>query len=397
MEQVFQDWLTDSPNDPDLWHAKARVNSVLGDRSSFEDIAKAIELSDENIDPEIYLLRARTKRMLNVREDVISDLTTLLDHGENIDELTRMHAAHLLAWELGLQGELQHGGHNALELAESHVAWLDQLQHAERDLPMSHNQAVKSLGLALLRSDKPTAAQQLLQSIAPSNTVLFSEANSGVEFLLAMCEVENGNRDKALEHFENELSTKAVRVDMSAAAAIDWLKLKSVAEESLALEPKPNASKPLRWSPMELIAQSRWNHGIVQVQYFPQSRRFIDPSSSQEFKSTKEPVTNLYWNTNQAEGEIIFELNAQAAGKYDGQIVLTHSFNYGMFEFELNGKPVGQRFDGRSDVVIFGDFVDFADVELRKGVNQLKIRSVGKSRDSKGFYLGVESLEFTPN
>jgi len=414
-ETVFEDWLARNPKDPDLWQAKAAAKSKLGDRSALQDIAHAIELSGNDVDPEIYFLRTITERELNACENVISDLTAFLDLNENGEEASRMDAVNLLAWEMALEGKLQHGGRDALELARKHLTWVGQQEMRQGDFqswlqdsfqspdskPKSRRRiiAMKTLSLALLRSGKSKFAQPLLQSIAPSTTNRFSEANSGVEFLLAMCEAENGNRDKALQHFENELSSEHWPgfSSVSAAAATDWWKLRSLAQQRLALESKQDEPTTLQWSPMELATRSRWDRGSLAVQFIQKSKQFVDVASGPEFELTEKPVSNLYWNTtNRSEGELTFELDVTAGGVFDGRIYLGHSFDYGLFEFELNGKPVGRRFDGQSDQVVFGDFVDFADVELRKGTNRLTVRNVGKSRDSTGFYLGVESLEFTP-
>jgi hypothetical protein len=283
--------------------------------------------------------------------------------------------------------------------------WLQHTFQMTDSSPKSQRQmvAMKTLALVLIRSGKSKFAQPFLQSIAPSTTNRFSEANSGVEFLLAICEVENGNRDRALQHFENELNSEhwPAFTTVSAAAAIDWLKLRTIARESLGLESKPeskaNELTTLRWSPMELAARTSWDRGSLDVQFIRKSKQFVDVAAGPEFEQTENPVSNLYWNTtNRPEGRITFELDVATGGKFDGRINLGHSFDYGLFEFELNGKPVGRRFDGQSERVVFGDFVEFADVELREGINRLTIKNVGKSRDSRGFYLGVESLEFTP-
>lgn len=414
-EQVFEDWLAEGPNDPDLWHAKARVKFRLGDRSALDDISHAIELFGDDVDPEIHFLRAKAERSLNEREDVVSELTTFLDLEDSKDE-TRIDATNLLAWELALAGKLQHEGYDAMELAVDHLAWVaqqeqvpndsqDWLQHALQ-LPLSDIKserrmvAMKTLGLVLLRSGKPKVARRLLQSIKPSPANRFSEANSGVEFLLAMSEAESGNQDKAMKHFNRELSSQIGPATISVAAAGDWLKLRSLAEESLAANSKSKTPtktpSALRWSAIELAASSNRQYGLLGVQFRPRSNQLIDPTTGSSSEKTEKAVSNFRWRTKRPDGELTFELNVATAGRYDGRIHLARSFDHGMFEFELNGKPVGRRFDGQADQIVFGDFVDIADVELQKGNNRFTVRNVGKSRDSKGFYFGVESLEFSP-
>ena len=413
-EKSLEDWMADSPDDPELWHAKARAKSRLGDRSALEDATKAIQLSEEKPDPEIYFLRAETGNRLNVDSDVVSDLMAYLDLEEG-DDGNRMKATQLLAWELGLLGKLHHGGRDAMQLAETCAAWGgnqeliqgDVLGWLQRTLQLPHDEplsadrtlAMKTLGLVLLRAGKPKDAQRLLKAISPSITKRYSAESFGVDFLLSACEAKLGNIEKAKEHFESEMDSvyRVGWMSVSARSAVDWVKLKSIAEESMGLDSKPEPSSALHWSPIELAARSGWQRGSLQVQFFPKSNQFVDAASSLEnVESTEKPVCNLFWHNTQPDLEMTLEIDVDSAGKYDGRIHLTHSWDYGLFEFELNGKPVGRRFNGQADEVIFGDFVDLADAELRQGVNRLTVRNVGKSGDSRGYYFGMESLEFTP-
>ena len=414
-EKSLDDWMADSPNDPELWHAKARAKSRLGDRSAMEDAAKAIQLSGDRIDAEIYFSRAQICSELNLDFDVVSDLMAYLDLAES-DAANRMKAMQLLAWELGLQGKLQQGGRDTMELAKACAAWVGNKELIQGDmlgwlqntlqLPQGSEQlsadrilAMKTLGLVLLRAGKPKVAQTLLKGITPSTTNRYSEESFGVEFLLSVCEAKTGNRDKAKEHFENELSSvyRGGWMNMSVRSAVDWGKLRSLAEDSMKSDSKGDPSGALHWSPMELAAQANWERGSLRVQFFPQSNQFVDAASSlEDVVSTEKAVCNLFWYNRQPNGEMTLELDVDTAGKYDGRIQLVHSWDYGLFEFELNGKPVGRRFDGQADKVIFGDFVDLADIELRKGTNRLTVRNVGRSGDSRGFYFGLESIEFAP-
>ena len=412
-EKSFNDWLANSPNDPDLWHAKAGAKSQLGDRTALRDISEAIRLSDDNIDPEIYFSRAKIGISLNERDSVVSDLISYLDlESEQNHDSSRISAVQMLAWEMGLEGKLQQDGRNALELAKTYAASIGQqelregkmsawLRHTfkiptSRSLSPDNIVATKTLGLTLLQSGKPEIAKELLERIAPSDTQKLSSSNYGVGFLLAACEAKLGNPEKAKIHFESEFSSKHLDrwLDMSSTTAVDWSLLKSLAEEKMAVDSQ-ESSKSLHWNPAELIAHSKKEYGTLSVQLCHKTNQFFDPASEDSFAYTEDHACNLFWYTKKPNQELHFELEVPTAGFYDGLIHTVHSYDYGQFEFELNGKAIGCRFDGQADKVIFGDFVDLDGVELRQGTNVLTVRNVGKSADSRGFYLGIESVEFT--
>jgi serine/threonine protein kinase/WD40 repeat protein len=413
-EKTFDDWLADHPNDPELWQAKAVAKSQLGDQSALQDIAEAFRLSEDNVNPELYFSRAKTGRAMNKRAEVVPDLVSFLESESTPAETSnREEAQQLLAWELGLLGKQKYGGHSALKLAEAYAAsvgrrtlarsgvraWLQNTFPVPTGKPLTRDQVVarKTLGLALLRAGNPGSAKALLGRITPSETQPFSDANIGVEFLLAACEAELGNMERAQVHYETEFDSEHWKrwISLNSASAVDWSLLKSIAEEKMAFDPS-TTSTTLYWSPAELIAVSTKDHGTLNVQYSPDSNQYVDAKTGGDFELTPKRVSNLFWNPSMPNQKLCFELNVGTAGKYNGRIRLARSWDYGRFEFELNGKPVGHRFDGQSDKVVFGDFVSLSGVELHKGINRLTIRNVGKSGDSRGFFLGVESVEFEP-
>jgi serine/threonine protein kinase/WD40 repeat protein len=423
---TFEGWQNDSPTDPILWQARGNVNNRLEKRQALDDWSKAIECSGFN--PELFYLRATTARRFNQLERVTADLTNFLNH-PSIPKESRIRASQKLAWETLLNAldrevkkpELE----RVVELATAFDDWVTATQRKDSQTKIGNLQdlsntirefsnnpkaylrrselkvtadrvlANKTLALAKIKSEKFESAIRLLEEVAPTKTNKHFAEAYGVEFLLALAHSKQGDKGKADTHFQIELESKAKFARMYADDASDWMRLRSTVEAELGIEPKPR----LRWTPIELASNAAWDVGGLRVQFFTKSKRFTD-LKSQTFRSTEVAVENLFWSPKLPNGELTLNLMVDETGTYDGTLKLTHAIDYGLLEFSLNGVPVsgeslGTRFDGFLNQVVFGDEVKLNAVELRKGTNQLTIKNVGKSPLSRGYYAGIESLEFS--
>jgi hypothetical protein len=86
-------------------------------------------------------------------------------------------------------------------------------------------------------------------------------------------------------------------------------------------------------------------------------------------------------------------------GRYRLRVRLTKAPDYGMVQFSIEGKPLGQPFDGYlADTVINAEPLDLGIVELKKGAATLRITVVGTNPKSIGarHMWGIDRIVLTP-
>ena len=81
----------------------------------------------------------------------------------------------------------------------------------------------------------------------------------------------------------------------------------------------------------------------------------------------------------------------QESGRWLIYGVLTTSYDYGIWQFSLDGEPLGEPHD------MYSPNTDMEEVllgahELEAGVHMLEVRTVGKNAASKGVYMGLDAL-----
>ncbi len=70
---------------------------------------------------------------------------------------------------------------------------------------------------------------------------------------------------------------------------------------------------------------------------------------------------------------------------------MSHSWDYGVYEVLLDGKPLGDPIDLYGPTVAVFEHV-YADVPLEAGKHTLTFRNVGKADQSKGYYFGIDGV-----
>jgi hypothetical protein len=77
------------------------------------------------------------------------------------------------------------------------------------------------------------------------------------------------------------------------------------------------------------------------------------------------------------------ELPAPAQGKYLITVYLGRSWDYGVIRFGVNGIAIGKPIDGfHADTVVTTGAIDLGPVNLKEGVNTLRVEVVGSNRNS---------------
>jgi hypothetical protein len=75
-------------------------------------------------------------------------------------------------------------------------------------------------------------------------------------------------------------------------------------------------------------------------------------------------------------------------------IAFTQAGDYGIVETSVDGKKVGDRYDGYDSDVRPGPLVRMGTVLLAPGSHILRFTVVGKSSLSRGYYLGIDYVVF---
>lgn len=79
------------------------------------------------------------------------------------------------------------------------------------------------------------------------------------------------------------------------------------------------------------------------------------------------------------------------AGTYPVSAYLTKAGDYGIVQLKIDGKPIGQPFDGYNDGVT-RELAKFGEVQLSAGDHTLTMEITGKNDKSVGYYAGLDVL-----
>lgn len=398
-EIAFQNWRKNYPDDAVLWKARGQVHRQNGNRQCIADWEKALSCKD--CDSDVYVSRAVAGILFNQRDHVAADLKTFL--GEESDpSFARMRAARLLAWELGLNlqnrdlppSELK----SAMTFAATAKNWFANADPSEaseaKNYSVQHTLAIKALALIHIRDNNPNAAIELLKSRELIQANSDTSIAYGLEFLLGLAYASAGKEDLAREQYEKGLKNKTQVNSIESFRAVEWLKFKSELETALEI----SRSKRIRWTPIELAGSAGWDIGTVQVQFVPDAFKFNGKDFA--FEKTDQKEEHLLWSAG-SDGHLTLNFYVEQSGSYDVAMELSRARSFGIFNFSINGQPVGTKFDGYFDAslesdstnVVFGDRVELKDVRLVKGKNKLVVGSVGRSAKASAFQAGIESLE----
>ncbi len=91
--------------------------------------------------------------------------------------------------------------------------------------------------------------------------------------------------------------------------------------------------------------------------------------------------------------EIHQKIEIQHTNLYQISAIMTRGPEYGLAELTINGKIVGQPYDYYHPELIAGTLVVFDTVPLNRGENHIVLKNVGKSTESIGYKIGVDSYQ----
>jgi hypothetical protein len=104
---------------------------------------------------------------------------------------------------------------------------------------------------------------------------------------------------------------------------------------------------------------------------------------------------HLFWQP-AAEGQTLeIPFTVQKDGAHDLLLILTHSWDYGIYQLELDGKLLGEPIDMVSPAVVVGEHSLAIDA-LAAGAHMLTFRNVGKNEKSTGYFFGLDGMIVSP-
>lgn len=91
--------------------------------------------------------------------------------------------------------------------------------------------------------------------------------------------------------------------------------------------------------------------------------------------------------------EVHQKIEVQHRNLYQISAVMTRGPEYGLAELTVNGKVIGQPYDYYHPELVAGTLIVFDTVPLNQGENQIILKNVGKSTESAGYKIGVDSYQ----
>ena len=327
-------------------------------------------------DPALYYRRAVAHSKLRQWEQAIEDYRALLelqpeDHAA-LNNLARIYS--IVPDESRDPDEGLRLAERAIEFAPTNADYLNTLGAAYYRVGRYHD-AVRTLDAAIRANwNKPRAFSLVF---------------------LAMSEHQLANHPKARRSFHQAvqwLQWYEEREPLPAPQAEVLAELLREAKELLGASLASNneggntgtseRQRIIRIEDARLLARARASQGMMRVQPM---RDDYGPSWSED--------RQFFWMPTHAGARLALSIEVDTEGMYAIHGAFTRADDYGQFQLHVNGQKVGEPFDGFNHVVIHSGRVTLGSVRLRAGKNDFVFDIVGKSPDSKGYYLGIDNLE----
>ena len=103
----------------------------------------------------------------------------------------------------------------------------------------------------------------------------------------------------------------------------------------------------------------------------------------------------IFWTPTEPDKSLTLTFDVAEAGTYNILLVLTHSYDYGIFEFSLDGERLGDPLDLYHQVIAVREHYMGAR-ELAAGKHTITVKNAGKSAESKGYYFGFDGMILSP-
>lgn len=101
----------------------------------------------------------------------------------------------------------------------------------------------------------------------------------------------------------------------------------------------------------------------------------------------------LFFTNSQPDGHVTLQFDVPKAGDYEVNLYFCKSWDYAIVQAYLDDEKIGEPLDNYSPAVVAGGKVSFGTHTLTAGPHRLKLQSVGKNEQSKGYFMGLDAIE----
>ncbi|MCL4694110.1 MAG: DUF2961 domain-containing protein [Candidatus Hydrogenedentes bacterium] len=99
----------------------------------------------------------------------------------------------------------------------------------------------------------------------------------------------------------------------------------------------------------------------------------------------------LFWTPQEPNQSITIPFVIDEGGTYYPLLMMTYSFDYGIFQYELDGAPLAEPIDQYHDAIVTRER-QMPPRKLEKGTHTLTVRNLGKNAESAGYYFGLDGF-----
>ena len=99
----------------------------------------------------------------------------------------------------------------------------------------------------------------------------------------------------------------------------------------------------------------------------------------------------LWWRPSKPDQQLTVEFVVPETGNYELLLLLTQSWDYGTYQAELDGKPLGKPINLYNQTTTVREHL-FAPTALEAGKHVLTFKNHGKDAASKGYFFGLDGL-----
>jgi hypothetical protein len=90
------------------------------------------------------------------------------------------------------------------------------------------------------------------------------------------------------------------------------------------------------------------------------------------------------------------QVDVPETGRYRLAVCLARSWNFGLVHVLLDGRKIGEPFDGLQGSAPLAERVEYGTFELREGPHRLRFTAVDKNPKSAGYCMGIDYVQLTP-
>jgi hypothetical protein len=90
------------------------------------------------------------------------------------------------------------------------------------------------------------------------------------------------------------------------------------------------------------------------------------------------------------------QVDVPETGRYRLAVCFARSYNFGLVEVSLDGRKIGEPFDGLGEHARPAEKVQYGTFELREGPHRLRFTAVDKNPKSPGYCMGIDYVQLTP-